>query len=148
MPWENGSALSPPHSLKHMQKCKQLSHIPPEPPTRSPGTRVPPNPFPSLCQAQAAPTAHQQGRAFIPPLPRTGGRQGTYHSAKPRKQQAALTISMCAQRPLINSFFFFPSLPSALLWATKSNSAELGACNDAATHLSDPRLDPWLILQR
>lgn len=108
MPWENGSALSPPRSLKHMQKCKQLSHIPPEPPTRSPGTRVPPNPFPSLCQAQAAPTAHQQGRAFIPPLPRTGGRQGTYHSAKPRKQQAALTISMCAQRPLINSFFFFP----------------------------------------
>lgn len=60
---------------------------------------------PSLCQARATLTAHQRGWTFFPPLPRTSGRQGTYHSAKPRKKQAALTVSMCVRRPLINSFF-------------------------------------------
>lgn len=98
------------------------------------GTKA--GPFPPHCQAPATPTALQQGWTFIPPLPRTSRRQGTYHSAKPRKKQAALTVSMCVRRPLINSFF--PLLPSALLWATKSNSAALRACTEAATHLSDP----------
>lgn len=94
-----------------------------------------PTPFPALCQAQAPLAAHHLGWALTHLLPRTSRRQGTYHCTNPRKKQAALTGSTCAWRPLK---LFLPLLPSALLWATKSNSAVLGACTKAATHLSDP----------
>lgn len=94
-----------------------------------------PTPIPPLCQAQAPLAAHHLGWALTPPLPRTSRCQGTYHSTNPRKKQAALTGSTCVWRPLKP---FFPLLPSALLWATESNSAALRACTKAATHLSDP----------
>lgn len=94
-----------------------------------------PTPFPSLCQAQAPPAAHHLGWALTPLPPHTRRHQGTYNSTNPRKKQAALTGSTCVWRPLK---LLFPLLPSALLWATKSNSAVLRACTKAATHLSDP----------